>query len=99
MVMPWPSPDDDPFHPAWNPPAHHDEDTRLAEIAAQRLRTDWTTRRQQITVTAQNRVIILAGTIADLETRQVAGELAWDIPGVADVCNTLRVAQHGRRQR
>ena len=99
MVMPWPQPEDDPFHPAWDPPAHHDEDARLAAIAAQRLSTDWTTRRQPITVTVQNRVVILAGTIADLETRQVAGELAWDIPGVADVCNTLRVAQRGRRHR
>ncbi|MCN0177156.1 BON domain-containing protein [Salinispora arenicola] len=98
MVMPWPQPENDPFHPAWDPPAPHDEDARLAAVTAQRLSTDWTTRRQPITVTVQNRVVILAGTTADLETRQVAGELAWDVPGVADVCNTLRVMPRGRRQ-
>ncbi len=97
--MPWPLPENDPFHPAWDPPAPDDEDTRLAALTAQRLSTDWTTRRQQITVSVQNRVVILAGTVTDPDARQVAGELAWDVPGVADVCNTLRVAQRGRHHR
>ncbi|NJP33602.1 BON domain-containing protein [Micromonospora thermarum] len=97
MVMPWPLPENDPFHPAWDQPQPDDEDTRLAALAAQRLSIDWTTRRQQITVTVQNRVVILAGTVADPDARAAAGELAWDVPGVADVCNTIRVVERRRR--
>lgn len=39
----------------------------------------------------QNRVVILAGTVASPEARQVAGDLAWDVPGVFNVCNSLRL--------
>ena len=39
---------------------------------------------------------VLAGLVADPETRLVAAELAWDVPGVFDVCNALRL-YGGRR--
>lgn len=96
MVMPWPYPD---FPFAGDGPAPDGEDVRLAALVAQRLSVDWTTRRQQITVTVQNRVVILAGLVADPETRRVAGELAWDVSGVFDVCNALRLHSGRRRGR
>lgn len=91
MLIPWPYPDEGGFHP--EPPglAPDDEDGRLAALVAQRLSSDWCTRRQQIVVTVQNRVVILAGIVASPDTRQVAGEIAWDVQGVADVCNALRL--------
>ncbi|WP_433495969.1 BON domain-containing protein [Micromonospora sp. CA-248089] len=93
MVMPWPYPE---FPFTGGGPEPDDADTRLASLVAQRLSADWTTRRQQITVTVQNRVVILAGLVADPQTRLVAAELAWDVPGVFDVCNALRL-YGGRR--
>ncbi|WP_374226730.1 BON domain-containing protein [Micromonospora sp. WMMB482] len=93
MVMPWPYPE---FPFTGGGPEPDDADTRLASLVAQRLSADWTTRRQQITVTVQNRVVILAGLVADPGTRLVAAELAWDVPGVFDVCNALRL-YGGRR--
>ncbi|MCO1618008.1 BON domain-containing protein [Micromonospora tulbaghiae] len=91
--MPWPYPE---FPFTGGGPEPDDADTRLASLVAQRLSADWTTRRQQITVTVQNRVVILAGLVADPQTRLVAAELAWDVPGVYDVCNALRL-YGGRR--
>ncbi|MGY0005932.1 BON domain-containing protein [Micromonospora sp. I033] len=96
MVMPWPYPD---FPFAGDGPTPDGTDTRLAALVAQRLSVDWTTRRQQITVTVQNRVVILAGLVADPETRRAAGELAWDVAGVFDVCNALRLRSGRRRGR
>lgn len=90
MVLPWPIPDDPSFHAG--EPEEQTEDLRLAALVAQRLSIDWTTRRQQIVVAVQNRVVILSGSVADPDVRQVAGELAWDVPGVFDVCNTLRIS-------
>lgn len=95
-MMSWPYPD---FPFAGDGPAPDGADVRLAALVAQRLSIDWTTRRQQITVTAQNRVVILAGVVADPETRRVAGELAWDVSGVFDVCNALRLRSGWRRGR
>ncbi|MFC0033327.1 BON domain-containing protein [Micromonospora chaiyaphumensis] len=95
--MPWPFPDF-PFAEDGQP-APDGADVRLAALVAQRLSIDWTTRRQQITVTVQNRVVILAGMVADAETRRVAGELAWDVSGVFDVCNALRLRAGRRRGR
>lgn len=73
-----------------------DEDLRIAALVAQRLSIDWCTRRRQISVTVQNRVVILTGQVASRAARQAAGELAWDVAGVFDVCNALTL--HGRRR-
>ncbi|WP_262286072.1 BON domain-containing protein [Micromonospora sp. MA102] len=94
--MSWPYPD---FPFAGDGPPPDGADVRLAALVAQRLSIDWTTRRQQITVTVQNRVVILAGVVTDPETRRAAGELAWDVSGVFDVCNALRLRSRWRRGR
>ncbi|MGW4500309.1 BON domain-containing protein [Micromonospora sp. NPDC004336] len=99
MRMPWPYPDEGAFRPEPPRPAPDDEDARLAALVAQRLSSDWTTRRQQIVVTVQNQVVILSGVVAGPDTRQVAGELAWDVQGVVDVCNALRLAGPRRSRR
>ncbi|MFG2052610.1 BON domain-containing protein [Micromonospora sp. NPDC048930] len=86
MVMSWPYPE---FPFTGGGPEPDAEDVRLAALVAQRLSIDWTTRRQRIAISVQNRVVILTGTVADRGARQAAGELAWDVPGVFDVCNAL----------
>ncbi|MEU8262579.1 BON domain-containing protein [Micromonospora sp. NPDC048999] len=91
--MPWPYPEHNPY---LGDDGVHDEDLRIAALVAQRLSADWTTRRQQISVSVQNRVVILTGMVADPATRQAAGDLAWDVTGVFDVCNALTL--YGRRR-
>lgn len=95
-MIPWPYPDHNPFQRNDRPV---DPDLRLAALVAQRLGSDWTTRRQQISVTVQNRVVILTGMVADPETRRAAAELAWDVPGVFDVCNAMTLFPRGRGRR
>ncbi|MEU6077974.1 BON domain-containing protein [Micromonospora sp. NPDC047074] len=99
MRTPWPYPDEGAFRPDPTEPAPDDEDGRLAALVAQRLSSDWTTRRQQIVVTVQNRVVILAGIVAGPDTRRAAGEIAWDVQGVVDVCNALRLVDSRRPRR
>ncbi|MEK8110433.1 BON domain-containing protein [Micromonospora sp. M12] len=96
MYLPWPLPDENWFTDASHQPEPDHEDLRLEALVAQRLSIEWTTRRQQITVSVQNRVVILAGVVSDANARQVAVELAYDLPGVFDICNILRVS--GRRR-
>ncbi|MEU4366614.1 BON domain-containing protein [Micromonospora chersina] len=95
-MIPWPYPEQNPFAENSHP---LDEDLRLAALVAQRISIDWTTRRQQIAVTVQNGVVILTGMVAEPATRAAAGELAWDVPGVFDVCNALTLYGRGRGRR
>ncbi|MFF5180292.1 BON domain-containing protein [Micromonospora sp. NPDC000316] len=97
MHMPWPLPDDFGF--AAGPPEPGSADRRLEALVAQRLSIDSTTRRQQISVAVQNRVVILSGLVSDANARQIAADLAWDVPGVFDVCNTLRLGDKRRTRR
>lgn len=97
MVLPWPFPDDDAFPTAPAPPT--EDDTRIAAEVAQRLAGNRFTRRQRISVEVQNRVVILVGTVDTPDVRVTAGNLAWRVPGVADVCNVLRPANRERPRR
>lgn len=97
--MPYPLPDENWSSAAWDQPEADSDDQRIEALVAQRLSIDWTTRRQQISVAVQNRVVILTGLVGDTEARQAAGELAWDVPGVFDVCNALRVGGQRRSRR
>lgn len=93
MYLPWPLPDDGWFVDTGYQTEPDDDDLRIAALVAQRLSIDWATRRQQITVSVQNRVVILAGLVHQPEAGRVAAELAWEVPGVYDVCNTIRVSR------
>ncbi|MEV1143781.1 BON domain-containing protein [Micromonospora sp. NPDC049799] len=99
MSMPWPLPDDNWLAGTGDQPEPDSGDLRIEALVAQRLSIDWTTRRQQISVSVQNRVVILSGLVSGTDARQVAGELAWDVPGVVDVCNTLRPRNPRRGRR
>ncbi|MEO3772061.1 BON domain-containing protein [Micromonospora sp. B9E7] len=99
MYLPWPLPDENWLADTSRQPEPDHEDLRLEALVAQRLSIDWTTRRQQITVSVQNRVVILAGLVSDTNARQVAAELAYDVPGVVDICNTLRLSGQRRSHR
>ncbi|MFC4018483.1 BON domain-containing protein [Micromonospora sp. GCM10011542] len=99
MYMPWPLPDENWFADTSEQSVPHSGDLRIEALVAQRLSVDWTTRRQQISVRVQNGVVMLSGLVSGTDVRQVAAELAWDVPGVLDVCNMLRLTGKARQRR
>lgn len=44
-----------------------------------------------IDITVHNGVVILAGVVADGDSRKIVSEIAWDTPEVFDVSNRLVV--------
>ncbi|MGX4654010.1 BON domain-containing protein [Micromonospora sp. SCSIO 07396] len=89
--MPWPLPDESWFRPQPDPPGPPGEDVRLAAEVAYRIVSGVGLRARRITVTVQNRVAILGGVVPDVDARQLAGRVAWEVPGVVDVCNAVRL--------
>jgi osmotically-inducible protein OsmY len=86
-----PFPDDLPW---WLQPSDDPEpgsDLHLALAVIDRLRAVRRLRHQQITVQAQNKVVILEGTVSSAELRTLAGASAWQTPEVYDVCNRLLI--------
>ncbi|WP_229075867.1 BON domain-containing protein [Actinoplanes sp. DH11] len=68
-------------------------DTRLAHQVSTRILEEPRLLGSSITVQVQNRVVDLAGTVGSLYARITAADLARSTPGVADVCNRLRLTR------
>jgi len=99
MTAAWAHPDDGNLSRQPDLPgpdrARHTDDL-LGRLVTRRLRDDPRTRHEPITVTVQNRVVILNGYVGSAKARRVAGAHAWDIPITFDVCNALRLPdRHG----
>lgn len=91
-MMWWPLPDDGSSSDGWRRrPATDDPDVRLTRQVADALLSDGRTRHQPITVEVQNRVVLLAGTVDTAWVRLVVRDVARDVRGVADICDSLRV--------
>lgn len=88
-MMMWPMPDDG--FPGRRAPRPEDPDVRLTFEVAGRLQNDPGMRHQRITVEAQNRVVLLTGSVDSPAARETAADTARGAPGVLDVCNRLRV--------
>ncbi len=58
-----------------------------------RLRENPCTVDAHIRIDVKQRVVILGGEVASALAMRVAGDDAWDIPGVVDVSNQLRSRQ------
>lgn len=80
-----------PRQPSRRPAPRPGADQQLAAILVARLLVDERTCHEPISVEVQNRVAILTGWVADPDAAVAAGYLAWQIPGIADVCNALDV--------
>ncbi|MEU4426576.1 BON domain-containing protein [Actinoplanes sp. NPDC024001] len=93
-MHPFPESDDD-----WQEPGADLQDCSLglstdemiAEVFAASVFGDPHIRGARIKVQVQNRVVILLGEVASVRARKVMRQRAWDVPGVADVCNRLSV--------
>lgn len=88
-MTPWPMPDDGSGQPTRRPWPRASRDKMLADEVVARLVEDQRTRLQNIAVEVQDGVAILTGPVDTPELMFVAGGLAWQTPGVRDVCNAL----------
>jgi osmotically-inducible protein OsmY len=77
--------------PAGGPPIDAASDREIKARLVERLRDDPFTADGQIKVDVKQRVVILGGQVASSLAKRVAGDDAWDTPGVVDVSNQLQV--------
>lgn len=91
MYPPWTYPQDRYYY-GWydvEPPVITDRDIK-AEVV-DRLRANPYTEDDDITVDVEHDVVILTGEVSSSRAKRAAGDDAWDVAGVVDVSNQLRV--------
>lgn len=92
MTIPIPGPGDAfPRHPSRRPAPRRSDDQQIAASVVARLVGDDRTCDEPIAVEVQNRVAILTGRVDEPDAAFAAGYLAWQTPGIADVCNAIEV--------
>jgi osmotically-inducible protein OsmY len=84
----WPRRDRAPAGPDPGDPL----DEVLARMVADRFVLDPAMGSGHVVVAVQNRVVILEGRLRSAAAREAASRLAWETPGVFDVCNRLVVS-------
>jgi osmotically-inducible protein OsmY len=79
---------------SWNDVPIEDvpSDREMKSALVHRLNENPYTEDAEIKVDVDHRVIVLGGEVETPIARRVAGDDAWDIPGVIDVSNQLVVA-------
>ncbi|BCB90880.1 BON domain-containing protein [Phytohabitans suffuscus] len=80
------------WHPSLRPVPRWADDQLIAASVMARLLGEERTCEEPIAVQVQNRVVILSGTVDDPDAAVAAGFLAWQTPGIADVCNAIEVS-------
>lgn len=83
-------PDDGSWHRAPRP-SRNSDDLDLATAVVARLSADPDLAEAEIEVAVQNRVVLLGGYAPTRATRVHAGDSAWRVAGVYDVCNLIQV--------
>jgi osmotically-inducible protein OsmY len=73
------------------PTADVPNDREMKRALVERLRENLYTQDAQIRVDVTDRVIVLDGEVETPIVKRVAGEDAWDVPGVVDVSNQMTV--------
>jgi osmotically-inducible protein OsmY len=66
-------------------------DEMIADQIATAVRRNSGVRGNYLEIQVQNRVVILLGEVVSADARTVIRRLAWEVPGVWDVCNRVRV--------
>jgi osmotically-inducible protein OsmY len=67
-------------------------DRELKSVLVGRLRENLFTQDAQIRVEVDHRVVVLGGEVDSPIAKRVAGDDAWDTPGIVDVSNELVVS-------
>jgi osmotically-inducible protein OsmY len=92
MTIPLPGPGEPSApRPSRRPTPRWTDDQQIAASVVARLVGDVRTCDEPIAVEVQNRVAILTGHVDQPDAAFVAGYLAWQTPGITDVCNALEV--------
>jgi osmotically-inducible protein OsmY len=76
------------YDEAPNSPADSDIKSQLVD----RLRENPFTADSTIKVDVKQAVVVLGGDVPSTIAKRAAGDDAWDVPGVVDVSNQLRIA-------
>lgn len=95
MVMwaPWTYPDDRYYYGWYDAPVPAEpSDGEIKSIVVDRLRDNPYTSDSDIKVDVKQRVVVLGGRVPSSLAKRVAGDDAWDTPGVVDVSNQLVTA-------
>jgi osmotically-inducible protein OsmY len=97
MTIPMPSGPGDASagRPSRRPVPRWSDDQQIAASVVARLVGNERTCEEPIAVEVQNRVAILTGRVDEPDAAVAAGFLAWQTPGVADVCNAIEVRGEG----
>jgi len=66
-------------------------DREMKSVLVRRLRENLYTQDARIRVEVANRVAVLRGAVPTAIAKRIAGEDAWNVPGVAAVSNQLTV--------
>jgi len=77
-------------------------DSEIESVINDALDLEPVTSNADIQVTCQDHVVTLIGTSVNRIAKIVAGTIAWSVPGVRDVENTIQIksrSQQGQKQR
>jgi hypothetical protein len=89
----WMYPDERYSYPWYSDPPVGPTDGDIKHQIVERLREEPLTRDSSIRVDVKQHVVILGGSVPSTLAKRVAGDDAWDTPGVVDVSNQLQVQQ------
>jgi osmotically-inducible protein OsmY len=88
----WTYPDDRYYYPWYGAVPTEPTDGDIKAMVVDRLRVDPLTKDDEIRVDVKRDVVILTGDVSSTLCKRVAGDDAWDTPGVVDVSNQLKVS-------
>ena len=71
------------------PTVESPQDQTLSKLVRDRLRADKKSDLTGVTVVSQSGTVYLSGVVNSLDARQQALKIAWDVPGVQSVVNSL----------
>jgi osmotically-inducible protein OsmY len=91
-VIPWIYPSDRYYYPWYGtPPVTKPSDGDIKSMVVDRLRENPFTIDDELKVDVKQSVVILGGKVSSALAKRVAGDDAWDTPGVKDVSNQLTI--------
>ncbi len=85
----WTYPDERYYYEWYGDPRVEPTDGDIKAMVVDRLRENPLTKGHDLTVDVKQHVVILGGTVSSPLAKRVAGDDAWDTPGVVDVSNQL----------
>lgn len=90
--MYWIYPDDRYYYAWYDQVPGGPTDGQIKAAVVDQLRVNRYTKDDDLRIDVKQGVVILGGTVRSSLAKRVAGDDAWDTPGVVDVSNQLVVA-------